>query len=718
MEAASVQRPHISSTKRSIALSIVLGALTLALFWPAVHYELVNLDDLAYITDNRLIHDGLTWSSLREAFTSVYHVMWAPGLWISYMLDMEMFGPQPWGTHFTNVLLHAINTLLAYLLFWRWTRRPWCAFWAAAIWAWHPLRVESVAWVSARKDVLSGLFFICCLLFYDLAKRPLSTGQPLPPMRQRLWSAASWLSLAAGLTVKPMLVTAPAVLLLMDIWPLRRTTLQFSDCIRKLPRLIAEKWPFWLLAAASSFMAIYAHSQGTSLKSASLAERTLTLPLHYVFYLLKTIYPARLTVLYPDMAFHVVDVFVATLCLLVITLLAWTLRRRSLPPLIGWLWFLGVMLPISGIIRFGAQSLADRFTYLPTLGLSVMFLHLPHLRYPFLRNLCRFAGMALLLVVAVLTRQQLPAWKNTDQLYDRLLLHSPNHPFGLAHRATLLHQRGQLQEAEALWIRICNSPANNDIFQFELAKTMAAQGHTQRAYEHLDSMTLRSPGSSTGLYHFLLSMFLTQLENYPDALRYVHVAQKQVSPNNILQDDLNLLGMVISYHMGDTASALKWARNLSAYRDKTHIEFHDLLPYYVGQWQRFQRLDALAYFRDYISLYPGHADALNNLAWLMATSEWSPIPPEDIVALAFHTTTLAPNNPVLLDTLGVALAHAGRFEEAKQIAGQALAVVQKAGQQDSPLHQSIIRHIHAYQKEQPWREKQAADRMMSLFYAP
>ena len=171
--------------RTGLLLGTIFFVLTSILFWPAVRCDLVNLDDIVYVTENQMIRDGLSWHAIREAFTSLYQVMWAPGLWISYMVDIDLFGISPWGFHFTNVLLHSINALLVFILFWQWTRKPWCAFWAAALWAWHPLRVESVAWVAARKDVLSGFFFLACLLFYGLAHAPpspatSSTGRSWP----------------------------------------------------------------------------------------------------------------------------------------------------------------------------------------------------------------------------------------------------------------------------------------------------------------------------------------------------------------------------------------------------------------------------------------------------------------------------------------------------------------------------------------------------------
>jgi tetratricopeptide (TPR) repeat protein len=712
-----MKQERLFKTRTAWVLMALLAALTLALFWPATGYELVNLDDMAYVKENQLILQGLTWPAIREASTSLYQVMWAPGLWMSYMLDVELYGTTSWGLHLTNVLLHTVNALLAFGLFWSWTRKPWRAFWAAAIWVWHPLRVESVAWVSARKDVLSGLFFLACLLFYYLAHR----APPLPPQTartwpRRLWLTASLLSMALGLTVKPMLVTTPAILLLLDIWPLGRVQLTFRDLLRKLPRLIAEKWLYWLFVAASAFMAIYAHAQGTSLGNAPLGMRLLGIPLNYTFYLLKTVLPVRLTILYPNLAVQPVTVLLSLLTLLLLTLWVWDYRRRSRAPLIGWLWFLGVMLPTSGIIRFGVQSLADRFTYLPALGLSILVLPLFPTRGPRLRDIRAILCTSILLGLAVLTYRQLPVWRDSEHLFDHLLRYSPQHAYALSEKASRMTRQGRLQEAEELIRRACQEPTCTDSQQILKAEILASRGKTEQAKAQLLSQTLKNPGISSGYWHFALAMVLNQMEDYPEALRHAQQATQVLEPQDLLYRDLLLLGLTISYRMDAPQNALQWAHRLPHLHNATHVQFTDLMPYYLGQWKRHQRSEAVAYFREYLAQNPDQPDALNNLAWLMATAEWSPIPPQEIVAYARRVNALAPSNPILLDTLGVTLAHAGDFAAAQDAAQQAQDILRAANQEQSILFQLITQRIETYAAHSPWREENAADRILNDYY--
>ena len=713
-------------TKTFGVLVLLLVSMTLGLFWPATGYELVNLDDLSYVTENQLVRQGLNWPAIHAAVTSVYQEMWAPGLWISYMLDTRLYGTTAGGLHFTNILLHALNAGLFFLLLYRWTHKPWRAFWAVAIWAWHPLRVESVAWVSARKDVLSGLFFLACLLFYDLAHRgrikhaslELTSQSAAPPrmVLKRICLFASMLALFLGLTVKPMLVATPVVLLLLDIWPLGRVRPDFRDLLRKLPRLVFEKCLFWLLVACSAFMAIYAHAQESSIGHVPLMERLKTIPLNYAFYLLKTFRPRHLTVLYDNLAFQPLDFGLAAFLLVAPMLWAWKRRERALSPLIGWLWFLGAMLPTSGIIRFGAQSLADRFTYLPAMGLSIMVLSLFSTRGLILRRIRFVLCVGILLALAGLTARQLPVWRDSEHLYDNLLRRTPEHAFALSEKATQMNRRGKLQEAENLIVRACRSPSHSDTQQIMMAEILASGGKPEQAKAHLLSLTLETPGSSTGIWHFALAMVLNQLHKYPEALTHARQAVDTLPPHDLLYRDLLLLGMTISFRMDDPAEALEWAHRLPQLRNTSHVQFGDLMPYYVGQWKRFQRLEALGYFREYLDRNPDQIEALNNLVWLMATSEWSPLPAQEIVDYAQRAHTLAPSNPIVLDTLGVALAHAGEFAAAQDIAGQALDILRAAGQEQSVLFQRISRRMAAYRSQSPWREENAADRMLGDYY--
>ncbi|MDD4340645.1 MAG: tetratricopeptide repeat protein [Kiritimatiellae bacterium] len=695
----------------------LLAALTLALFWPATGYKLVNLNDLVYVKDNQLVLEGLNWAAIREAFTSLHQTMWAPGLWLSYMLDIKLYGMTTWGLHFTNILLHTVNTLLAFGLFWSWTRKPWHTFWAAAIWAWHPLRVESVAWVSARKDVLSGLFFLMCLLFYYVAHRaPPSRSQTARTWPRRLWLTASLLSMALGLTVKPMLVTTPVVLLLLDIWPLRRAQLTFRDLLRKLPRLIVEKWLYWIAVVASAFMTIYAHAQGTSLGNAPLSMCLMGIPLNYVFYLLKTALPIRLTILYPNLAVQPITVLLSFLTLLLLTLWVWDYRRQSLASLIGWLWFLGVMLPTSGIIRFGVQSLADRFMYLPAFGLSILVLPLFPTRGSRLRGIRVILCTSVLLGLALLTHRQLPVWRDSEHLFDQLLRYSPDHAYALSEKASQMTRLGRLQEAEELIRRACREPTCTDSQQIMLAEILASRGKTEQAKAHLLSQTLKNPGISSGYWHFALAMVLNQMEDYPEALRHTQQAAQALEPQDLLYRDLLLLGLTISYRMDAPQDALQWARRLPRLSNATRVRFGDLMPYYLGQWKRQQRPEAVAYFREYLAQNPDQPDALNNLAWLMATAEWSPMPAQEIVTYARRVNELVPSNPILLDTLGVALAHAGEFTAAQDAARQAQDILRATNQEQSILFQQITRRMEKYTNHSPWREENAADRILNDYY--
>ncbi|MGD9612081.1 MAG: hypothetical protein AB7V22_04180, partial [Kiritimatiellia bacterium] len=279
------------SRHRDAGLATLIFISTLAVFWPANRYGFVLLDDDRYVVENPAVAQGLRWEGIRELFGTMQENLWIPLTGLSYALDVEWGGRTPFPFHFTNLALHALNAALLFGLLRRWTGNRWVACWAALFWAWHPLRVESVAWISCRKDVLSGAFFLLCLGAY--VQSFAGTRHP------RGWSYASAGLLALGLMAKSTLMVVPGLLLLLDVWPLGRVTWRAQD-LRKWPGLIAEKWLFWGLAAASAALSMLGHEAAGSLHPAGLGTRLARVPIHVVFYLWRTLVPRNLAVLYAD----------------------------------------------------------------------------------------------------------------------------------------------------------------------------------------------------------------------------------------------------------------------------------------------------------------------------------------------------------------------------------------------------------------------------------
>lgn len=407
-----------------------LVVLVLLAFWPVLSGGFINFDDPQYVTDNPHVLQGLTREGLSWAFTTAHTGYWHPLTWLSLMTDASLASRFPqdgrpaFFYHLTNLLIHAANALILFSLLVALTALPGRAFLAAAFFAVHPLRLESVAWVSERKDVLSACLGLLCLLAYV----PYARAPSLP----RYVLVA--LLLALSLLAKPMLVTLPCVMLLLDFWPLRRLRLGGEAVAQPdepvacppatLARLVLEKLPLLLMVAAvgvAAYMAQVAYGAAKSTDDYSLALRLANVPVAYASYLAKTVWPTRLAVFYPLVTRHHPAVVAGAVSLLVaITALALT-RLRSRPHLaVGLLWFLGVLVPVIGVIQVGGQSMADRYTYFPGIGLAIMlFWSLPEFtRFP------RPAALSLLTLflaplaaLAVVTRTDSHLWKDSETLF-------------------------------------------------------------------------------------------------------------------------------------------------------------------------------------------------------------------------------------------------------------------------------------------------------------
>jgi Flp pilus assembly protein TadD len=340
-------------------IAAALFLTTLVVYWRAGSFGFVPYDDDEYVYHNEMVRRGLTLDGIRWAFSGVHASNWHPLTWISHMLDVSLFGVTPGPQHIVSLLIHAASAAILFLALVRMTRAVARSAIVAALFALHPLHVQSVAWIAERKDVLCALFFMICLLIYaSLARR---------------WSPRKYLGLlvafALGLLSKQMLVTLPFVLLLLDFWPLQR----LRNAAELRSRTV-EKIPLFLLSAAASIV-VYAAQRGQAVQTLAeipLGLRAQTAILSYGRYLLKTVWPSRLTVFYPyDLHPSAGVVTIVAVLLVGITVLVW--RRRTAQPylLTGWLWYLGMLIPVIGLVQVGGQAYADRYTYLPLIGVFI-----------------------------------------------------------------------------------------------------------------------------------------------------------------------------------------------------------------------------------------------------------------------------------------------------------------------------------------------------------
>ena len=353
-----------------IALGLFL--LVLAAFWPATFNGFTNYDDPDYLTANGALRQGLSWEGIRWAFGSTAETAnWHPLTWITHLLDYDLYGLEPRGHHLTSVVLHALNAAVLFLFLAAATGRRWRSLGVALLFAVHPLRVESVAWAAERKDVLSGLFFCLSLWAYSgYAQRAVAPGLqsqgPAAPGRSRFY-CLSLVLFALGLMCKPMLVTLPGVLLLLDYWPLGRFGRESAR------RLWAEKIPFFVLSIASGVITLLVQqASGAVHTERPLAVRIQTGLVSYAAYLRDMVWPADLCVHYPyPERWAPAQVLVGALLVAAVTWVAIRWRRARPYGLVGWLWFLGMLVPVLGLVQVGLQARADRYTYLPGIGVTV-----------------------------------------------------------------------------------------------------------------------------------------------------------------------------------------------------------------------------------------------------------------------------------------------------------------------------------------------------------
>jgi Tfp pilus assembly protein PilF len=461
-----------------VAVGLVFGQLA--------HYDFIDLDDTAYVYLNRHVTDGLTPEAVKWAFTHRYAGTYTPATWVTHMIDWQIYGSNAGGHHLTNVLLHAATAIFLFLMLRQMTGRLWPSALVAAIFAVHPLRVESVAWVTERKDVLSGLFFVLALWAY------------VGYVRHRfsiLRYSAVLVLFVLGLMAKPMLVTLPFVLLLLDYWPLERLAAKspLSSNRSVAMRLILEKLPFFAICVVFCVIAIWSYgSEGDDLLAQrySLAWRLGNVPNSYVSYLGMFFYPVNLALPYPrpglDLSYW--KIFGAVLLLVSITLATVAGRRKYPYLLVGWLWYLGMLVPVSGLLQFGMQTMADRFTYLPQIGFCMALVWggadvIKSWTHP--RWVCGVVMGIILAGLMGLCWHQTSYWRNNETLW--------NHSLACTSRNSLAHQalgsfylsHGQTDEAiEQYEITIAIEPDNEA--HYNLAVILASKGRFDEAIEHYE----------------------------------------------------------------------------------------------------------------------------------------------------------------------------------------------------------------------------------------
>ena len=475
---------------------LAMVAATLLVYAPVRRYPFVNSDDPVYVTANAHVLNGLSWANVQWAFTEARVPYWHPLTFLSHMLDVQLFGTNAGGHHITNVVLHCASTLLLFGLLLRMTGMLGRSAVIAGLFGLHPLRVESVAWIAERKDVLSTFFWIATTWAYvEYVRRP---------QAKRYAGVISLFAL--GLMAKPMIVTLPFALLLLDYWPLGRVDMGDASSRQRgasIGKLLKEKIPLFALAAAASLITFGAQREVgavNSLEAISLGLRITNALSSYVAYIGDLIWPTRLAALYPyPDTVSVPLVLTALLALAAVTALVIAFRRQHPYLLVGWLWYLGTLLPVIGLIQVGPQARADRFTYVPHIGLLLMLVWgVPALvrRVPNPRVILVPVAVAVLAAVSVVARRQVGYWRDSITLWERTLTVTTDN--GVAHYnlGVALSAGGRTDDAirhlrEAVRLEPEFPSAHN-----RLAVAMDRRGNVAEATSHLAEVVRLMPSSA------------------------------------------------------------------------------------------------------------------------------------------------------------------------------------------------------------------------------
>ena len=717
-----------------IFAACVLFAATLALYLPAVSFSLVNLDDPVFVTYNPIVADGFSWNSISRAFTGLHgdRCMYTPLLWLSFLADTILFhaSPEtPWGFHLTNILLHAASAVLLFAILRACTRHTLPALLAAAFWALHPLRVESVAWVTERKDTLSTFFAFASILCYIKAFLP-SGGpqvQPPPSTRHSLLvtchcrkgcQCLALATFAAGLLSKPMLVTLPFLFLLLDFWPLGRYSLR--DAPRSLPLLALRKWPFFLLSAAAAVLTRILQTEAVS--DYPLLLRLTWLPSNYFFYLSKSLWPSALIPLAEG--FPVTPLFVcsAIAVLAAVVAAALSLLRRCPGVAVGLAAFAGLLFPVSGIVVIGAHRVADRYAYLPSFGLSIALAALlsallaafPRGRHAILA--LTFVGLATL---ATATHRLLPVWHCSDAIYARIAAFHPNHFTVLATRfREAFFKDGDVELARNLADAMMARRPSNAIAVWAKLLVIANIDRSDDALSfYADHIPSESIPDIQFHLHSALAAIAADAGRPDDALFHLDQSILDDVHGDAILPQFHLNAAAVCLIAGLPDQALAHARLVPGF-------LPDPPPACLSPGQRLKALAALWSLGPYRQTLPAllrvaddaSADPalLNNLAWLLATTPASPAPPSDVLAIAGRARELAPSSPVILDTLAVVLAFNHRFDEAIAIS---TALAEALRNDASPTSQAFREHLllrmDLYRQNLPFTEDAAPRLLLS-----
>jgi tetratricopeptide (TPR) repeat protein len=613
--------------RNEIIIGLFLVIITFSVYWQIQRFDFVHFDDNEYVYDNQHVNNGISSDNLIWAFTAFHSNNWHPLTWISHMLDCQFFGLNPGWHHLTNLLFHIANILLLYIIFRQTTGSIWKSGFIAAIFALHPLHVESVAWIAERKDVLSAFFWMLTLWSYIRYTRR-------PAFNRYLWVIIFFIF---GLMSKPMVVTLPFVLLLMDYWPLNRVQFQSLDAKEtkaQVIRLLVEKIPLFIFIPISSIFTYFAQNHGGIVKSLDvfpLETRIANAIVSYIRYIEKMIYPTKMAFLHPHQGMPSWWMTAGS-CLLVIAISFLAVKNINKRPylIVGWLWYIGTLVPVIGLVQVGMQSMADRYTYIPSIGLLIIVAFgisemTSNWRYQ--KLWLSITTTALITIFSAITWNQLGYWKNSMTMLAHTLKVTSNNYIAYDSMGVELFGLGRVDEAIQNYLKAIEIYPQNPYSHFNLGMALHAQGRLKEASQQ-----------------------------YLQAIRIMPAYYKAYTN----------LGAAL-YAQGQTDEAIK--QYLKALRiNPDYVEAHYNLGLALDTAGRTE--DAINHFMQAVRVKPDLVTAQYSLG----TALYKQGRTDEAIGHFLKAVRLKPDLLIAQYSLGIALAKQGRIDEAIDCYNKALAL--------------------------------------------
>ncbi|HEV2330380.1 MAG TPA: tetratricopeptide repeat protein [Verrucomicrobiae bacterium] len=723
-------------------IGLLLALLTLAVYLPVARHGFILYDDGDYVTENPMVRNGLTLAGIKWAFTTFHSANWHPITWLSHMVDCQLFGLNPAGPHCVNALLHASNTVLVFALWLQLLRRRpetgtnispddngaiWQAAFIAALFAVHPLHVESVAWIAERKDILStffGLLALGCYVRYARGKWEsfsssssssssnkssssslnAAIANPQSAIRNPQWVyGLALVFFALGLMSKPMLVTWPFVMLLLDYWPLHRFIASGAATPSTLQRVVVEKIPFFALTAASCIITYIAQNQGAvrSLAAVPLVYRLENVPVAIATYLFKLIWPVRLAVIYPmPHAIPGATFIGCSVFLIAITAGVWLARKQQPFLVVGWFWFFGTLVPVIGLVKVGDAAMADRYMYIPSIGIFMIVAFgaqriWEHFSLPKI-FLCP-AAAAILVALTVVTEKQLQYWSSDEALFGHAVRVTSDNVDAMLNYGVALENGGKPVAAIDQYRRAQQLAPSSYLTCVNLADLLYYTGQTNAALEeYLQAVKLR-PDSST--LHDRLGTVLSGLDDFGEATneywRAISLDKTDSAPHLHLgtalakhddwQDATDEFSQAMRLSPGDSTPLVEWAKALL---------------------HRGRDAEAMDQLNKALQMDPDNYQTLTFAARVLASDKRPEIRNGGkALDLAKRADALTGGRqPLAQDVLGMALAENRQFDQAQMAATSAIRMAKAAGM-NREIVGEMRERLELYREDKPWRER-------------